>query len=196
MRKLTSIIIATLGLGVSVAHASYAVPSVEDDFYREKPKKAGSFTVDRCYTFPGFILDEKPWFPDWDSVNYCKPKSSGKILNDAYAEKANFNKHYVFHEHQYTFSTGSPTIDWFAIDKRNKKVAILPVQITPKESFWGNENAHKLKFNLNSNKLCVQATHFTIKEPALDVEYEPDSEGNVCFWLKTDKKGPYWSEWP
>lgn len=184
-----------LGFVTLTAHAN---DGGIDDFYREKPKKSGAFTVDRCYVIPDYMIKYKRYLPDEDDPNFCDRKSSGAILNAAFNKKANFNKNYVLYEHQYSLSSGLDAITWFAVDKRNKKVAIIPVEISPYHQLTKERKSHTLNYSLSSNKLCVKPLHFKIKEPdpTFDLFYETDQNGNVCFWLKSDKNGPYWSEWP
>lgn len=171
-----------------------AIPSIEDDFMRPTFKKAGNFWVDRCYATEEHAAEPSGVAKDPHSIKFCNTKSAGKLLNQAFAKPVNFNKNYVLHQHTYPNANRTETV-WFAIHKSSKKVSVLPAI----GQSVGSANPPKLSCGKNSNRLCINNTSglkVWDSEFGFDaISKEYDIKNHTCYWLKADKKGPYWSAW-
>lgn len=172
-----------------------AISSVEDDFMRPTFKKVGNFWVDRCYAAEEHAIEASGLAKDPRSIKFCNTKSTGKLLNQTFAKPANFNKNYVLHQHTYPNAKKTETV-WFAIHKSSKKVSVLPVIGRSASS----ANPPKLSYGKNSNRLCINtASGLKLWDSEFGVDVmskEYDIKNHICYWLKEDKKGPYWTEWP
>lgn len=192
------VLILTLVAGLAVSSsvlAGYTVSSSDDDFLRPAFKKVGNFWVDRCYATEEEDIEYSGIAKDPRSIKFCNTKSTGNLLNQTFAKPANFNKNYVLHQHTYPNANKTETV-WFAIHKSSKKVSVLPLI----GQSAGSANPPKLSYGKNSNRLCINTTSdVKILDTGMGFEIgskEYDIKNHTCYWLKEDKKGPYWSMWP
>ncbi|MFB6350012.1 hypothetical protein ACFBZI_11325 [Moraxella sp. ZJ142] len=175
----------------AVANEAYAIEELGDNFSRDSIKKSGSFLVDRCYNVEEYAIKLGAYKPSSRDINYCDYKRSGKILEKAFKEPTNFNKNYVLHQEAYTDAKGKTLYSLIAVNKTNKKVAVLP--LSTKISKPTNRNTG-LVFNKNSNKFCVSNKgKFIVWDNLGNFPYDGDAINGSCFWLKEDRQGPYWS---
>ncbi|MFB6350014.1 hypothetical protein ACFBZI_11335 [Moraxella sp. ZJ142] len=177
-----------------------AGPADIDDFKRGVVKKTGSFLVDHCYNVEDSNIKNGNYKPAQHNINLCDYKKSGKILENAFKQPTNFNKNYVLHQQSYKDLRGKTLYYWFAVNKTNKKVAVLPLV-----GKINNPNkADNVVFSKNSNKFCVNANgKFGLWDygsvhsayPAFDYMPLDGLNANACFYLKEDRTGVYWSQW-
>lgn len=172
-----------------------AVSSVEDDLERSHTyTKVGKFAIDRCYNMQSYHVHGDAFMLDDFTPSFCDQKQAAGALTKAAAQKANFNKNYVLYQHSFINHKEYREATWFALNKKTNKVALLPIFGLPDPEI--NKNP-KLKYSLNSNRFCIStANNYDVVNVSDDFVYEPNSGKDVCFWLKEDKKGPYWSERP